>query len=118
MAKGDFAAARNAWLPPALRGDVDAQFNLGALYDNGLGVPRDAAKAAQWYRHAAGRKLALAQVALARMKRAGEIEQVDWEETVGMLAAAAERGSAEAQYELAVTYDRGIGAEGVIRQRP
>ena len=34
----------------AERGDADAQFSLGFRYDNGLGVPQDAAQAVVWYR--------------------------------------------------------------------
>lgn len=107
--RGEYDKARNLWLPLALKGDVDAQFNLGALYDNGFGVDKSSTKAAQWYSAAAGRKLAIAQVTLARMRRAGEIETIDWEESVGLLETAAHSGFADAQYELGVAFDRGIG---------
>jgi len=107
--RGQYDRARNAWLPLALKGDVDAQFNLGTLYDNGFGVDKSATKAARWYILASRRKLSVAQVTLARMRRTGEIESIDWEESVSLLETAAHRGSADAQYELGVAYDRGIG---------
>src|SRR3989442_13689308 len=37
----------------AEQGNVDAQFDLGFMYQNGDGVPKDSAQAAQWYRKAA-----------------------------------------------------------------
>jgi len=37
----------------ANRGFAEAQFNLGWMYANGEGVPRDDAEAAKWYRRAA-----------------------------------------------------------------
>ena len=37
----------------AKRGNVKAQFNLAAMYDNGEGVMQDKEKAVQWYQKAA-----------------------------------------------------------------
>jgi TPR repeat protein len=37
----------------AEQGDVKAQLNLGTMYGNGQGVPKDHAEAAKWYRKAA-----------------------------------------------------------------
>ena len=48
--RGDYEEARAIWSTLAYDGDVDAQFNLGALYENGLGVEKDAETAARWYR--------------------------------------------------------------------
>jgi uncharacterized protein len=39
------------WLairPLAEQGDTSAQYNLGAFYDNGLGVPQDYVRALMW----------------------------------------------------------------------
>ena len=107
--RGDYAAARDEWSPLARAGDVDAQFNLGALYENGLGVPPDAEKAARWYRAAAERRLDLARLALARLQRTGALEPDPDENQIKLLETAARRGLAEAQYELGVAYDRGLG---------
>ena len=107
--RGDHDAAHAAWLPLARAGDVDAQFNLGALYENGFGVAPDADRAARWYREAATRRLGLAQVALARLRHADAIDDDLVENPIELLESAARRGSAEAQYELGVAYDRGLG---------
>ena len=107
--RGDYEAAHTAWSRLAHAGDVDAQFNLGTLYENGLGVSADAEKAARWYRAAAGRRLDLARLALARLRRAGALDPDSEEDQIELLERAARRGLAEAQYELGVAYDRGLG---------
>jgi hypothetical protein len=45
-------------------GDAEAQYQLGILYERGLGVPRDFASAQRWYREAAGQGHMPALVAL------------------------------------------------------
>ena len=35
----DYETAHKLWLPLAEQGDVDAQYNLGTMYDLGQGVP-------------------------------------------------------------------------------
>ena len=45
----------------AEQGDAEAQFNLGVMYANGDGVPKDEAEAVRWYRLAADQGLAGAQ---------------------------------------------------------
>ena len=107
--RGDYETALDAWKRLANAGDVDAQFNLGALYENGLGEPADAGKAARWYRAAAERRLDLARLALARLQRTGALEPDPEEDQIKLLETAARRGLAEAQYELGVAYDRGLG---------
>ena len=39
--RGDYATALKEWTPLAKQGDADTQFNLGLMYDKGLGVPQD-----------------------------------------------------------------------------
>jgi len=56
----------------AERGDADAQFSLGFRYDNGLGVPQDAAQAVVWYRKAAEQGHAMAQYCLGVVYTKGE----------------------------------------------
>ncbi len=49
---GDYATALKVLRPLAEQGQPDAQFRLGTMYDNGLGLPRDAARAEYWYNKA------------------------------------------------------------------
>lgn len=41
------------WRREAQAGDPDAQYNLAYIYENGLGVPKDEAKALELYQQAA-----------------------------------------------------------------
>ena len=49
---GDYKTAYQLVKPQAEKGDADAQFILGFLYDEGKGVPQDSAEAAKWYERA------------------------------------------------------------------
>ena len=50
---GDFATALREFKPFAEQGDANAQNNLGVMYENGEGVPRDYKEAVRLYRLAA-----------------------------------------------------------------
>jgi len=47
--RGDFKTAYKLWLPLAEQGHAHAQFNLGNMYLNGVGVPQDYALAHMWW---------------------------------------------------------------------
>jgi TPR repeat protein len=47
--KQDYAEALRWYLRAAELGDPDAQFNVGLIYENGLGVPQDPAEAMKWF---------------------------------------------------------------------
>lgn len=49
----DYAAAAQIWEPLAQEGEANSQTRMGYLYEHGLGVVPDSAKAADWYRRAA-----------------------------------------------------------------
>ena len=53
--RGDFATAIREWRPLAEQGNAKAQYNLGVMYDEGLGVPQDYVQAHMWYSLAASR---------------------------------------------------------------
>lgn len=75
--RGDYAAAAAAWRAEAEAGGTEAQFNLGVLYDEGLGVAADKTEAARWYRRAAIGGLAAAQYNLAALLANGAGVQRD-----------------------------------------
>ena len=58
----------------AEEGDVKAQYNLGYMYANGQGVPKDAAEAYKWYRKAADQGSAPAQYNLGYMYANGLVQ--------------------------------------------
>ena len=47
--RGDYATALRLWRPLADQGNAHAQFNLGAMYANGQGVPQDYVRAHMWF---------------------------------------------------------------------
>jgi TPR repeat protein len=90
----------------AEQGDAWAQLNLGAAYDNGIGVERDIDKALHWYQKAAEQGLAKAQYNLAHLLATEEISTVaaaEW------MLKAANQGMADAQYLMGVIYAEGLG---------
>ena len=48
LKKGDCATAINEWKPLAQGSYIDAQYNLGIMYDNGKGVLQDYVYAHMW----------------------------------------------------------------------
>ena len=66
-AQDDLDTVRQA----ADQGDANAQFNLGHMYYNGEGVPKDDAEAVKWYRLAAEQGDASAQSRLGVMYATG-----------------------------------------------
>ena len=69
--RGNYATALQEWRPLAEQGHVEAQFNLGLMYSEGLDVPQDYAEAAKWFRAAAENGNVFAPVLLGRMYWAG-----------------------------------------------
>ena len=47
--KQDYKTAHRLWLPLAEQGDAKAQYNLGLMYEDGLGVPQDYVSAHMWW---------------------------------------------------------------------
>jgi TPR repeat protein len=62
--RGDMVGAVRLWRPLAAAGDVNAQYNLGVMYEQGHGVPTSAVQAAYWYRKAAERGMPTAMLNL------------------------------------------------------
>ena len=60
-ARGNYAMALKFWQPHAEQGHAEAQNNLGVIYANGQGVPRDDAEAVKWWRKAGEQGNAVAQ---------------------------------------------------------
>ena len=56
----------------AEQGDAISQYNLGLMYDRGVGVPEDDAEAVRWNRLAAEQGYAIAQYQLGYMYALGE----------------------------------------------
>lgn len=84
----------------AEKGDAEAQFNLGLLYDRGREVPRDKSEALRWYRLAATQGDTFAQNALGDNCWEGTGVPKDDKEAVRWWRLAADKGFAPAQHSL------------------
>lgn len=95
-------------LQGAAAGNAYDQLNLGAAYDNGIGVARDIDQALHWYQKAAEQGVAEAQFNLAHLLVTEEISAVaaaEW------MRKAALQGMTDAEYLMGVIYAEGIGVE-------
>src|SRR5689334_12901627 len=79
----------------AEKGDLSTQFELGEIYADGDGVPRNDEEAFNWYRAAAEQGHALAQYKLGLMYKEGRGVTKDYVEAYMWLDLAAGRGNAD-----------------------
>ena len=93
--KGNFETALKEWRPLAEQGDSYAQYNLGLMYDYGLGVIEDYTLAVYWYRQAAEQGHAKAQYNLGVMYESGRGIAKDDTQAVYWFRKAAEQGEAK-----------------------
>ena len=90
----------------AEKGDAEAQYNLGVMYDLGVGVPEDDREAAKWYRKAADQGDSSGQLHLGRMYYRGEGVPKDFVKAYAWLNLAAAQGEKFAATLAAVTRDK------------
>lgn len=88
----------------ANQGHATAQFFLGFLHDEGVGVPKHKAEAAKWYRRAAQQGHPGAQYRLGLSYRRGKGVSEDGAEAIKWFRLAAEQGHAGAQRALGGMY--------------
>src|SRR5258707_764833 len=107
--RSDYATAIRLWRPLADKGEVEAQYNLGVMYDKGQGVTRDYAIAVSWFRKAADQGFAAAQLSLGIMYENGLGVPQEFTTAVNWYRRAADQGNTAAQLNLGVMYDNGWG---------
>jgi len=114
---GRYEEAIAIWLPLANDGDASAQFNIGVMYANGLGVDRDMDVAMNWWGNAARQLHVRAAHNLALAMLAGE-PIVDGQKTkpdftaiLRYLKIGADAGYANSEYTLGKLYSEGVGIE-------
>ncbi len=69
---GDYVRAIMLWEPYAKEGNVKAQFTIGKIYYEGLGVQQNYRKAMYWYKQAADQEYAKAYAQLGLMYIKGQ----------------------------------------------
>lgn len=89
------------WQKAAGLADPEAEYHLGNAFRTGVGVEKDAAKAAHWYQLAAAQRHADAQFALGTLYQYGRGVPADRERALALYRDAARAGHAEARRRLA-----------------
>lgn len=107
----DYMRAYKLLLPLAAAGDVVAQYYLASLFDAGLGIDRNAAEAAYWYRLAALNGHIDSQYNLGVAYSRGDGVERDMSDAARWWRAAASRGSLNAQFNLGIVYMHGNGVD-------
>ncbi|MBA2292019.1 MAG: SEL1-like repeat protein [Gemmatimonadales bacterium] len=104
----DWPAAASACEAEASNGSATAQRILGTMYDKGLGVGEDPARAVEWYRKAAATDFE-AKFLLAKLVELGRGTYQSESESVAMMREAAAGGHLRAQQTLAFRLENGAG---------
>ena len=137
----DLKHAAEWYRKAAVQGHAPAQFRLGGCYARGEGVPQDHKQAAEWYRKSADQNVKEAQFALGEcfMKGEGvpqntkqaiywyrraaerdyrpakrELEEI--KDKFVKRRTAAEKGDADAQYDLGDCYENGVWVDKDLKQ--
>lgn len=89
--------------------DQVAQYELGKMYYNGIGVAQNYQKALEWYEKAANQGDVAAQYKLGVMYQDGEGVRQDYHKAVEWYTKASNQGYADAQFNLGIMYYDGKG---------
>lgn len=89
--QGDYAKALREWTPLAEQGNQRAQYNIGYMLFNGIGVAKEPDKAARWFGMAAAQGDAAAQMSLGVMYGTGQGVPQDYTQAYIWLTLAAAR---------------------------
>ena len=109
--QGDYATAYYEWKPLADEGDPDALFNIGRLYEDGLFVRQDLARAIDFYARAAERNHQIALFQLGTLAEAGTGMEQDYVQAAKYYEASAAAGWPQAMVNLGRLYAEGLGVE-------
>lgn len=114
--RGLYMTALNLATPRAEAGDAAAQTLVAEILSRGLGVKRDEATAAKWYRLAAEQGVPEAQFQYALMLIDGRFVPKDPQGAYALMQAAAEAGNRLAQFNFAqLLVQREPGAPGMAK---
>src|ERR1044071_6792135 len=95
----------------AENGNIEAQYNLGWLYEEGEGTEKNLEVAFHWYQKAAENGNINAQYNLGYLYERGEGTEKNLEKAFYWYQKAAENGNLNAQYNLGYLYEKGEGIE-------
>lgn len=107
----DYKKAFSLLLPIAKEGNAFAQYNVGVMYAQGVGVEKNEKEATQWYRKAADQGDSDAQSNLALMYETGRGFEKDYQKAMEWYLKAATQGNAMAQQNIGSLYLNGYGVK-------
>jgi len=108
---GDIQLAAKEFRAAAAAGNSDAQFNVGLMYEQGIGVSKDEQESLVWYRKSAEQGNPNAQFNLAVMYENGRGTAVDFFQAHQWYRKAALQGDGLAIGNLGMLYIRGQGVK-------
>ncbi len=111
LIRKDYATAIREYRPLAERGNAEAQYRIGRMYEFGQGYPQDKAQGIVWIRKAAAQNHADAQQELGFIYATGDGVKQDDVQAVAWFRKAATQGDATAQYNLGLLYAKGQGVQ-------
>ena len=107
--RGDFATALREFRTLAEQGHANAQYYLGSMHYDGIGVTKNDAEAVKWFRRAAKQGHVWSQHNIGFVYEYGIGVTKNDAEAVKWYRKAAEQGHAPAQNNLSVMYAKGAG---------
>jgi len=105
----EYTKAYDIWIKLANEGDPEAQYNIGLLYLNGLGVEKNERLALMWFTYAGEQGMADAQYNAGVLFYSGKGVYPDHKSAIEWWTLAAAQGHANAQNNLAIMYAFGYG---------
>jgi uncharacterized protein len=109
--KRDYPEAVSFYRKAAEQNHGRSQFNLGFMYERGLGLDKNYAKAIHWYRKAAAQGIAAAYIGLGGVFESGAGGIKNYAEAVRWYRKAAKKGNSFGKYKLGGMYDFGLGVD-------
>lgn len=87
--RANYATSLKIWLAEAEKGNVEAQYYAGKIYEGGLGTPPDYAAAAKWYEKASAAGHSASQFSLGHLYEQGLGVSANMEKALGLYRKAA-----------------------------
>lgn len=115
--KGDYQSALKEFQQAAREGNVNGQYSLGLMYQDGIGVEQDLEQAQKYFAQAAkqGSKQAkthLVEIHKQQYRQAMEAyEKGNYKKALQLFKRLAEQGMVDAQYNLGLVYQDGLFGE-------
>ena len=111
LRKNDFATAVKELRPLAERGDAEAQYRIGLMYEFGRGYPQDKAQGIAWFKKSAAQNHTAAQQELGVIYTTGDGVPKDDAQAVAWFQKAATLGNPTAQFNLGLMIAKGAGVK-------